>query len=257
MSPTPPSLFDQIPTIAQIFTSSRKICLLFNLDCLESNRGITSRLVRQIQWLSSKENIVPAILSHEPLEHLKVRFDSSSFVLAAEDGFEIIGPGFYWGYPELNTVRSQLQSILSELRVKYSDYFKLTTYSFSRRELWIKILINDEKAAQQIIQYFRELNHPNLKLNYKSGIIQIEPLEKWNRCQAIQKILELALRPGSPFPALIYFGGDENDEEVFETVNQYGWSVIIRSRIPLDTNAYYYIKDQSELGKFLYWLHAN
>lgn len=257
MNHLPPALLDRVPTLGLQIKAARRLCLLFNWDYLESLRGDSARVKRLIQWLCPRQNLVLGVVSCSSLAQLQVKFGNTPLILAAENGYLIEGPEFAWAYPELKAIRESLERIYNALRTEYPELLNNGGCSYSLPELWLRILVPQAQLARQVVAFCEGYLDNRLVLAYQNGVIQIEPQNKWDRLQTIEKVLQYTLPPNPSFPGILYFGGDSEDEQIFSPLARYGWSIIVRNRPPLSTRADFYLRGIDELYKFLYWLYAS
>lgn len=93
---------------------------------------------------------------------------------------------------------------------------------------------------------------PRLKLTTGRKVLEVRPVIDWDKGKAVEFLLQ-SLRlddPGSVLP--IYIGDDRTDEDAFKVLRQRnsGYGILI-SQVPKETEAFYSLRNPSEVKEFL------
>lgn len=257
----PVSLFEKIPDLAQTLAKKQNLCLIFNLECIDNSHRLRATpnlngIQRQIHWIADLPDIIPVILSNGPLNELKAIFDNHRIILAPNNGSEIYSSNFTWILPDLNIIRQELTDIFTAVRESLGNSFKPEHLNFSQSELWLKVSAGVETVRELVLEQFKTQKPSRLSLSVQNHQLTVAPRKKWDRGQAVLKIFDLVPHSNHQPPLIIYFGVEEDDEPAFHSVNKLGLSVIINNRIPLVTKACFFLRNLSELNKFLFWIQS-
>lgn len=112
----------------------------------------------------------------------------------------------------------------------------------------------DEKSWVTVGQYVEGIleDYPNLRLTHGRKVLEVRPVLNWDKGKAVEFLLEsLGLRNRADVLP-IYVGDDRTDEDAFKvlrTGNQ-GYGIIVSS-VPKESNAFYSLRDTSEVMEFL------
>ncbi|KAK1274123.1 putative trehalose-phosphate phosphatase F [Acorus gramineus] len=111
----------------------------------------------------------------------------------------------------------------------------------------------DEKVWPAVAQCVHEVlkDYPRLRLNYGRKVLEIRPIIDWNKGKAVEFLLEsLELESEDVLP--IYIGDDNTDEDAFKVLceKNRGYGILVSS-FPKETNAFYSLRDPSEVMEFL------
>lgn len=112
------------------------------------------------------------------------------------------------------------------------------------------IHIKNNKNLQEYL--YNKLNNLLEELNFKDSwevisgreVLELR-LANWNKADAVEKYRDLNF-------LAIYIGDDKTDEDVFNNLNEPGVSIYVKNEDEdINTSANYYLKDPSEVIKFL------
>lgn len=91
--------------------------------------------------------------------------------------------------------------------------------------------------------------HPNLRRNRGKMVFEIRPDVAWNKGNAVLWIRErLGLNPENS--VAFYIGDDTTDEDAFAILDDGDVGILVASR-PRETAARFFLRDPSEVGRFL------
>ncbi|KAK8945689.1 putative trehalose-phosphate phosphatase 2 [Platanthera guangdongensis] len=112
----------------------------------------------------------------------------------------------------------------------------------------------DEKSWDLVAQrVFKVLeNYPWLRLTYGRKVLEIRPIIDWNKGKAVEFLLDSLGLNDRDDVLPIYVGDDRTDEDAFKVLREgnKGCGILVSSA-PKDTNAYYSLRDPSEVMEFL------
>ncbi|KAL5231825.1 hypothetical protein ABZP36_030601 [Zizania latifolia] len=95
-------------------------------------------------------------------------------------------------------------------------------------------------------------NYPCLRLTHGRKVLEVRPVIDWNKGKAVEFLLE-SLRLSEKEDVLpIYVGDDKTDEDAFKVLkaNNLGFGILVSS-VPKDTDAFYSLRDPTEVMEFL------
>jgi len=261
MYSAPISLFEKIPELTQKISTGQNLCLIFNLECIDNSqaRKVNQNLnaiQRHIHWIADLPDIITVIISDGPQSELESIFDNHNIILAPNNGTEIYSSKINWILPDINLIRQELTQIFTAVRESLGPALLPEHLSFSQSELWLKVSAGAEAVREAVVEQFKTQAPTRLRLSFSNNQVNVAPRQKWDRGEAVSKILDLVPQPGHQPPLVIYFGVEEADEAAFQTVNKHGLSVIIHNRLPRATRAHYFLRNSTELSKFLFWIHS-
>jgi hypothetical protein len=156
----------------------------------------------------------------------------------------------------LNAIRLELTEIYTGIQETLGAALPPEYLRFSQSELWLKVSTRAEEVCAAVVAQFNASNPALLRIDLNNNFLTISPRQKWDRGQAVSKIIELVPLPSHQPPVVIYFGVEEDDEAAFLIANQQGLSVILHSRLSRTTQARCYLRDAAEFSKFLFWVHS-
>ncbi|XP_073102072.1 probable trehalose-phosphate phosphatase F isoform X2 [Elaeis guineensis] len=112
----------------------------------------------------------------------------------------------------------------------------------------------DEKSWFLVAQRVHELlkDYPRLRLTHGRKVLEIRPVIDWNKGKAVEFLLESLGLSGTDDVFPIYVGDDRTDEDAFKVLRERdcGHGILVSS-VPKDSNAFYSLRDPSEVMEFL------
>ncbi|XP_021630320.1 probable trehalose-phosphate phosphatase F isoform X2 [Manihot esculenta] len=115
----------------------------------------------------------------------------------------------------------------------------------------------DEKNWPIIAQRVHDVLklYPRLRLAHGRKVLEVRPEIDWNKGKAVEFLLESLGLGNSDDVLPIYIGDDRSDEDAFKVLREgnRGYGILVSSA-PKETNAFYSLRDPSEVMKFLCWL---
>ncbi|XP_023636766.1 probable trehalose-phosphate phosphatase F isoform X1 [Capsella rubella] len=113
----------------------------------------------------------------------------------------------------------------------------------------------DEKdwpvIAQRVHDHLKQ--YPRLRLTHGRKVLEVRPVIDWNKGRAVEFLLESLGLSNKDDLLPIYIGDDTTDEDAFKKVlrdRNRGFGILVSS-IPKESNAFYSLRDPSEVKKFL------
>ncbi|KAE8650071.1 probable trehalose-phosphate phosphatase F [Cucumis sativus] len=112
----------------------------------------------------------------------------------------------------------------------------------------------DEKNWPTIAQCVHDVlkDHPRLRLTHGRKVLEIRPVIDWNKGKAVEFLLESLGLNSSEDVLPIFIGDDRTDEDAFKVLRErnQGYGILV-SPMPKETNAFYSLRDPSEVMEFL------
>lgn len=112
----------------------------------------------------------------------------------------------------------------------------------------------DEKSWTMVAQYVQDTikNYPRLRLTHGRMVLEIRPVLKWDKGKAVEFLLESLGLSNCDDVVPIYVGDDRTDEDAFKFLREDGRGYgILVTPAPKETNAYYSLRDPSEVMEFI------
>ncbi|KAL1222224.1 Trehalose-phosphate phosphatase A [Cardamine amara subsp. amara] len=95
--------------------------------------------------------------------------------------------------------------------------------------------------------------YPKLRLTHGRKVLEIRPVIDWDKGKAVTFVLESLGLSNCEDVLPIYVGDDKTDEDAFKVLRDgpnHGYGVLV-SAVPKDSNAFYSLRDPSEVMEFL------
>ncbi|XP_068669796.1 probable trehalose-phosphate phosphatase F [Aristolochia californica] len=112
----------------------------------------------------------------------------------------------------------------------------------------------DEQHWTTIAQVVHDIlkGYPRLRLTHGRKVLEVRPVIDWNKGKALEFLLESLGLSNSDDVLPIYVGDDCTDEDAFKVLRESnkGYGILVSTR-PKETNAFYSLKDPSEVMEFL------
>ncbi|CAN8246376.1 unnamed protein product [Cochlearia groenlandica] len=112
----------------------------------------------------------------------------------------------------------------------------------------------DEKdwpiIAQRVHDHLKQ--YPRLRLTHGRKVLEVRPVIDWNKGRAVEFLLESLGLSNKEDVLPIYIGDDTTDEDAFKVLRDgnLGFGILVSSA-PKESNAFYSLRDPSEVKKFL------
>nr|VDC87395.1 unnamed protein product [Brassica rapa] len=106
-------------------------------------------------------------------------------------------------------------------------------------------------VAQRVDYVIR--TYPKLRLTHGRKVLEIRPVIDWDKGKAVTFLLESLGLNNCDDVLPIYVGDDRTDEDAFKVLRDgpnHGYGILV-SAVPKDTNAFYSLRDPSEVMEFL------
>ncbi|KAA8533855.1 hypothetical protein F0562_031372 [Nyssa sinensis] len=112
----------------------------------------------------------------------------------------------------------------------------------------------DEKSWTTIGQCVHEIlkNYPRLRLTHGRKVLEVRPVLSWDKGKAVEFLLETLGLSNCDDVLPIYVGDDRTDEDAFKVLRggNRGYGILVSSA-PKESNAFYSLRDPSEVMEFL------
>ncbi|XP_015582969.1 probable trehalose-phosphate phosphatase G isoform X2 [Ricinus communis] len=112
----------------------------------------------------------------------------------------------------------------------------------------------DEKNWPTVAQIVHDIlkQYPRLRLTHGRKVLEVRPVIDWNKGKAVEFLLESLGLSNSDDVLPIFIGDDRTDEDAFKVLRKgnKGYGILV-SPVPKETNAFYSLRDPTEVMKFL------
>ncbi|MBN1385044.1 MAG: trehalose-phosphatase [Elusimicrobia bacterium] len=280
--------FNEWKTIQKKLNNTKKLLVFFDYDGTLTpivSRPELAKLSLETKKLLTKvsesKKVVLAIVSGRPLKEVKKFIKIKNIIYAGNHGFEIaahsgvtrhqlrscgrvetqagvktglpriyIHPAFArkgWVHPEAKKTRPLLQRIKKVLKKKIGN-IKGAFVEDKGLTLTIHWRLTPKKYLSKLFALVRSLICGNLHLKLTRGkkVWEIRPNIDWHKGKAVEYIMSKVQCPKSS--VTLYLGDDVTDEDAFKSL---GKGISIRIGKLKNSKAKYYLKNQSEINKFL------
>ncbi|OAY30495.1 trehalose-phosphate phosphatase A isoform X1 [Manihot esculenta] len=115
----------------------------------------------------------------------------------------------------------------------------------------------DDKSWKSVAQCVYDVikNYPRLRLTHGRMVLEVRPVINWNKGKAVTFLLESLGLSNCDDVLPIYVGDDRTDEDAFKVLRERNCGLgILVSPVPKETNAFYSLRDPSEVMEFLEYL---
>ncbi|XP_009626608.1 putative trehalose-phosphate phosphatase F [Nicotiana tabacum] len=112
----------------------------------------------------------------------------------------------------------------------------------------------DENNWPVVAQYVHDVlkDYPRLRLTHGRKVLELRPVIDWHKGKAVEFLLESLGFSNSNDVLPIYIGDDSTDEDAFKALRgKYQGYGILVSTIPKESNAFFSLRDPSEVKEFL------
>ncbi|KAK9292570.1 hypothetical protein L1049_020544 [Liquidambar formosana] len=112
----------------------------------------------------------------------------------------------------------------------------------------------DEKSWTTIAQCVGNIlkDYPRLRLTHGRKVLEVRPVINWDKGKAVEFLLESLGLSNCDDVLPIYVGDDKTDEDAFKVLRErnQGYGILVSS-VPKESNAFYSLRDPSEVMEFL------
>lgn len=112
----------------------------------------------------------------------------------------------------------------------------------------------DEKSWTTIAECVHDIlkDYPRLRLTHGRKVLEVRPVIDWDKGKAVEFLLESLGLSNCDDVLPIYVGDDRTDEDAFKVLREgnQGFGILVSS-VPKETNAFYSLRDPSEVMEFL------
>ncbi|CAL9138502.1 unnamed protein product [Musa acuminata var. zebrina] len=148
--------------------------------------------------------------------------------------------------PIINEVCSSLVDITGDIlgaKVEYNKYCVSVHYRLVDEKLWPEV-------ARRVLSLVD--GYPRLRVTHGRKVLEIRPVIDWNKGKAVEFLLESVGLSNRDDVLAIHMGDDKTDEDAFKVLrdSNLGFGILVSS-VPKETNAFYSLRDPSEVMEFL------
>ncbi|KAL2238053.1 UNVERIFIED_CONTAM: putative trehalose-phosphate phosphatase F [Sesamum indicum] len=112
----------------------------------------------------------------------------------------------------------------------------------------------DENSWPVIAQFVHDIlkDYPRLRLTHGRKVLEVRPKINWDKGKAVEFLLESLGFSSSDDVLPIYIGDDRTDEDAFKVLRERnrGYGILV-SAVPKESNAFFSLRDTSEVQGFL------
>ncbi|XP_050224124.1 trehalose-phosphate phosphatase A [Mercurialis annua] len=112
----------------------------------------------------------------------------------------------------------------------------------------------DEKSWTTVAQCVHDVikNYPRLRLTHGRKVLEVRPVINWDKGKAVTFLLDSLGLSNCDDVLPIYVGDDRTDEDAFKVLRERncGYGILVSST-PKESNAFYSLRDPSEVMEFL------
>ncbi|CAK9173184.1 unnamed protein product [Ilex paraguariensis] len=112
----------------------------------------------------------------------------------------------------------------------------------------------DDKSWPTVAQCVHDIlkDYPRLRLTHGRKVLEVRPVIEWDKGKAVEFLLESLGLSNSADVLAIYIGDDRTDEDAFKVLREgnRGYGILVSSA-PKESNAFFSLRDPSEVKEFL------
>ncbi|CAA2987827.1 probable trehalose-phosphate phosphatase F [Olea europaea subsp. europaea] len=112
----------------------------------------------------------------------------------------------------------------------------------------------DENSWPIVAQFVYDVlkEYPRLRITHGRKVLEVRPVIDWDKGKAVEFLLESLGFTTNQDVLPIYIGDDRTDEDAFKVLRSgnRGYGILV-SAVPKETNAFFSLRDPSEVKKFL------
>ncbi|KAL2472002.1 putative trehalose-phosphate phosphatase G [Abeliophyllum distichum] len=112
----------------------------------------------------------------------------------------------------------------------------------------------DENSWPIVAQFVYDIlkDYPRLRLTHGRKVLEVRPMIDWDKGKAVEFLLESLGFSSNQDVLPIYIGDDRTDEDAFKVLQSgnRGYGILV-STVPKETNAFFSLRDPSEVKEFL------
>jgi len=203
--------------------------------------------IKDILRKISKANKV-AIISGRPLSEIKNFIGIKNIIYSGNHGFEIEIKGKkiiqntdHWTKNEIRRIKDKLAKEIKKIDGAFLEDKGLT--------LSVHWRLTSKKDLPKLFALIRETIRANSRLKLTKGkkVWEIRPNINWHKGKAVRFVMSKVQSPKSEVVP-VFIGDDATDEDVFKVLEN---GITVRIGKSKKSKAKYYLKNQSEINRFL------
>jgi trehalose 6-phosphate phosphatase len=243
-------LFGHLDEVKARISESKRTYLLLDCDgtlapiVREPQQAVVGKRMSRALWsLAKMPSCVLAIVSGRSLEDVRRLVGIDGIYYVGNHGLEISGPHIIHTDRTAQNFRRSIGDIAQTLRrlesVGVTVEDKQLTLTVHYRRAALRSVPVIKSAVESVMRVY-----PHFEVTAGKKVLEIRPRTEWNKGLAVQWLIN---QLGSGLP--IYVGDDLTDEDAFSRVRG-GVTILVSGRWKA-TNAKYYLKDATDVYKFL------
>ncbi|XP_071707908.1 trehalose-phosphate phosphatase A-like [Rutidosis leptorrhynchoides] len=208
--------------------------------------------------------IPTAIISGRSREKVRKFVGLKELYYAGSHGMDIMGPLLPSNDPTTEVKEGNLYQPASEFLPMINEVFE-SLVEITKNIKGAKVEDNkfcvsvhyrnvDEKSWTTVAQYVQDTlkHYPRLRLTHGRMVLEIRPVLKWDKGKAVEFLLETLGLSNCDDVLPIYVGDDRTDEDAFKFLREGNRGLgILVTPAPKESNAYYSLRDPSEVMEFI------
>ncbi|CAD5174653.1 unnamed protein product [Musa acuminata subsp. malaccensis] len=148
--------------------------------------------------------------------------------------------------PMINEVYDSLDEITKDIigvKVESNKFCVSVHYRNVDEKMW-------EEVGKRVFGFLK--GFPRLRVTHGRKVLEVRPVIDWNKGKAVEFLLESLGLSHRDDVLAIYVGDDRTDEDAFKVLRESnrGFGILV-STLPKETNAFYSLRDPSEVLEFL------
>ncbi|CAL2243441.1 unnamed protein product [Prunus armeniaca] len=152
-----------------------------------------------------------------------------------------------------NLINYEFEVFLFYMKNKLSRGSLFFCYSFYFRFMFTYFLLSLQSwpaVAQCVHDVLKD--YPRLRLTHGRKVLEVRPIINWDKGKAVTFLLESLGLSDCEDVLPIYIGDDRTDEDAFKVLREgnRGYGILV-SAVPKETNAFYSLREPSEVMEFL------
>jgi trehalose-phosphatase len=213
----------------------------------------------RLRELSEVGAVTLTVVSDQSLATLKKLVGFSGIYFIANHGLEIFGPDLNVVHAEAKRAKQALHVLGQTLAKRLAE---LPGVSLDDRGLSLAVSFSEAKPALQrrarlLVEEVWTPVMDGFTLLEKNQALILRPRVGWTTGRAVMFLWNKFASPRRR-PLVLYIGGDDSEEEIYNFMGREGLGIIVGGETRLaQSKAEYFLKSRQEVGKFITWLARN
>jgi trehalose 6-phosphate phosphatase len=207
-------------------------------------------LARFFEFFSSREDMLPCIVTGRPMSDIKTLFGLAGIMYVANHGLHVACPEYDWVHPEKEKIEASLNFVMERLGPDLEPFPNIFM-EFKGLTLGVHHRLEEEESAvrktkKAIDSILKESSYP-LRVMEGKKVFEIRPALDWDKGKGVLAVLGMSQYEEEPL--CIYIGDDRTDEDAFKALRDSGVTVKVGRNAR--TLAEYYLDSPSEVVEML------